>query len=216
MSAVSYPDAHLLSLPRELREQIYDHLAEHIVTQWQKNTPLHISASSPPSLSLILAHRRLYTEALAHFYRRTTLTIDIDAFDAVQSYKHTGTSEFQTNLSAYPHLKFARTIELRPRMNAGVEVLRHDVDAAVTVLLEEAKELKTVIVGWSETPITFLGSWRPWPYKAPALEPLRRLVGRWKIEVGEAVIPPPRTAEKEQEGLRRVVEMVVGGDLQEL
>jgi hypothetical protein len=207
MASVQYPEAHLLGLPRELRELIYDFLAAEATHRWQKNTPLHVAATSPPPVGLLAAHSQLYTEATTHFYRHTTITLHIDAFEAAKSLD--GDTTFRDALTVCPHIKQARIIELRPRLTAGVEFLIGVVDVAVTILLQEAKELQTVIVGWAEKPKSFIETWRPWEYKAIALDSLERLVGKVDITAGEAEVPPPRTAEREQKGLERAVARVI-------
>jgi hypothetical protein len=202
-----YPDAHLLGLPRELRELIYDYLAEEPSLLWQQNTPLHITATSPPPFELLLTNSLLYAEILPHFYRHTTITLHVDAFDAIKS--QDGDTTFREALVACPHIKQTRTIELCPRMNAGVEFLMEEVDVAVTILIQEAKELRTIIVGWSEVPKGFLMTWRPWVYKVTALNSLKRVVGKVDIVAGRVKVPPPRTAGKEQKGLEKAVAMIV-------
>jgi hypothetical protein len=206
-----YPDAHLLGIPVEVRELIYDFLTDEPRKFWHKNTTLHVSASNPPPLELLLAHRTFYNELLAHFYRNTILTLHIDAWEAASS--HDEGNAFRDTLTAYPHTKRARAIEIRPRLNACVSNVKDHLEPAVSFLLVEAKELRTVIVGWSEQPQRFLGVWRPWAYKAAALDPLKRLVGKLKIECGNVAVPPPSTAESEQAGLERAVErMIVEGE----
>jgi hypothetical protein len=206
-----YPDAHLLGIPVEVRELIYDFLTDEPTKLWHRNTPIHVSASAPPPLEVLLAHRTLYNELLPHFYRRTILTLHIDAYDAAKSDDEG--NAFRAVLAAYPPIKHTRVIEIRPRLNACVSNMKDHLDPAISVLLTEAKELRTVIVGWSEQPQFFMACWRPWPYKAAALEPLKRLVGKVKIECGKVAVPPPTVAEMEQAGLEREVEkMIVRGE----
>jgi hypothetical protein len=207
MSTNPYPDAHLLGLPRELREIIYDFLAEDPTLLWQKNTPLHVTANSPPPVELLLAHSLLYAETIPHFYRHTTITVYLDAFDAIKS--QDGDTTFRDALVACPHIKQTRTIELCPRMNAGVEFLVAEMDVAVTVLLQEAKALRTLIVGWSEVPRGFIPTWRPWAYKAIALDSLKRFIGKVDIVAGEVKDPPPRNGDSDQKGLERAVAMIL-------
>jgi hypothetical protein len=207
MTLIRYPDAHLLGLPCELRELIYHFLAKEPTVLWQKNTPLHVSATSPPPVELLLANSLLYTELLPHFYRHTTITLHVDAIDAIKSLD--GDTTFCNALTACRHIKQTRTIELRPRMNAGVEFLVGEVDTAVTVLLQEAKGLRILVVSWAEAPRRLLGTWRPWAYKAIALDSLKRFEGKVEIVAGEVDTPPPSTAEKEQKGLERTVAMII-------
>jgi hypothetical protein len=207
MTIIQYPNAHLLGLPLELRELIYDFLAQEPTVLWQKSTPLHVSATSPPPVELLLTHSLLYDEILPHFYRNSTVTLHIDAFDAAKS--PDGDTSFRDALATCRHIKQTRTIELRPRLTAGVEFLTAEVDTAVTVLLQEAKGLQTLVVSWAEVPKQFLGTWRPWAYKATALASLERFIGKVEVVAGKVDTPPPRTAENEQKGLDRVVAMIV-------
>jgi hypothetical protein len=207
MSLIQYPDAHFLGLPRELRELVYNFLADEPTLLWQKHTPLYVTATSPPPVELLLTHSLLYAEVVPHFYRHSAITLHIDAFDAVKS--QDGDNTFRDALAACPHIRQTRTMQLCPRMNAGVEFLVGEVDIAVTVLLQEAKELRTLIVSWSEVPKAFIGTWRPWAYKAIALHPLKRFIGKVNIVAGEVKVPPPRTVEREQKGLERAVAMLI-------
>lgn len=63
---VQYPDAHLLGLAIEILDLIFDELAALSPgSLWFKGTQLHISATSPPPLPLLLAHSKLHAEASA-------------------------------------------------------------------------------------------------------------------------------------------------------
>ncbi|KAF2434255.1 hypothetical protein EJ08DRAFT_693798 [Tothia fuscella] len=204
-----YPDAHLLGLPREIRELIYNFLTDsHPPAEfYHKNVPLEISATNPPPLSVLLTHRTLFSEFLHHFKIHTTLTIHIDAYSSAKRLDDDPT--LYNELIIYHHIKSTRTIELRPRLNAGYEHIKRDLDVVVTVLLKEARELRTVIVGWGEMTMGFMGLWRPWCYKAPALGPVRGLVGVVEVVCGKVVMPPPSSAVKEQEGLERAVRLLI-------
>lgn len=102
-----------------------------------------------------------------------------------------------------------RKLELRPCLNAGVEFVEPEVKQACLVLLKNATELRTVTIGWSEAAQTVYGSWRPWAYKAKALDPIRLLVGKVELVVGEVSMPPPRFKEKEQAGLEKAFARIV-------
>lgn len=202
---IQYPDTHLLGLPFEILDQILDELAVLSPGKlWQKNTYLQISAESPPPLALLCAHSKLHAEALRHFYEHTTIVLQVNAYDAAKrSPLHTIYGQL---LRGCPHIQRVRRLELRPCLNAGVEFLEPEMREACLVLLKYATELKTVEIGWAEAAQTVFGSWRPWPYKAKALDPIRLLVGKVELVVGEVVMPPPRFKEREQAGLERAFE----------
>ncbi|TLD32231.1 hypothetical protein E2P81_ATG05207 [Venturia nashicola] len=209
MYPTQYPDAHLLGLPLEILDLIFDELASLSSNRlWLKNTWLRITAVSPPSLSLLLAHSKLYAEALRHFYEHTTIVLHVNAFDAAQrSPEH---AHYSSLLLQCPHIMRMRKLELRPLLNAGVEFLEPEIQEACVVILEMAKELEYIYVGWSEVPKHFLGGWRPWAYKRRALMPLRLLRGRFTMQVVEVTTPPPRFAGMENVGLLRAFQRMVG------
>ncbi|QDS72367.1 hypothetical protein FKW77_008260 [Venturia effusa] len=179
--SVQYPDAHLLGLPLEILDSILDELAALSPgSLWLKETQLRITATSVPPLSLLLAHRKLHAEALRHFYEHITIVLLVDAFDAARrSPKHEIYGQFLRECS---HISRVRKLELRPVLNAGIEFLEPEIQEACVVLLETAKELKHIYVGWSEVPKHLLSRWRPWAYKGKALMPLRLLRGRFTMQ----------------------------------
>lgn len=206
---IRYPDAHLLGLPFEILDQILSDLSALSPNRsCQKNTRLHISAPSPPPLPLLLAHSKLRAEALRHFYEHATIVLQINAYDAAKrSPLHTIYGQL---LRECPHVPRVRKLEIRPCLNAGVEFVEPEIREACLVLLKNATELKTVTIGWAEAAQTVYGSWRPWAYKAMALDPIRLLVGRVELLVGEVVMPPPRFKEQEQAGLEKAFARVIG------
>lgn len=69
-SAMSTPKAHLLSLPRELRDQIYSYLHHSVNFDWKWGTsarrtlPLHVCINNTPRLSVMLVCSCLHRELL--------------------------------------------------------------------------------------------------------------------------------------------------------
>lgn len=204
-----YPDAHLLGLPLEILDLIFDELAVLSPgSLWLKSTQLRITATSHPPLSLLLAHRKLHAEALRHFYEHTTIVLQVDAFDAAQrSPEHKLYGQLLRECSLISSM---RKLELRPLLNAGIDFLELEIREACLVLLEMAKELEYIYVGWSEVPRHLLGGWRPWAYKRRALMPLKMFRGQFTMQVVEATTPPPRSASMENLGLLRAFQSMVG------
>lgn len=200
--AYEYPNAHLLCLPFEILDQILTDLSTLTPSRlWQKNTPLQISAESPPSLSLLLTHSKLYAEATRHFYENRTITLHVNAYEAAKRAPlHTIYGQL---LRECAHIPRIRRLELRPVLNASVQFLEPELREACLVLLQHATELKVVTIGWSEMPQIILGSWRPWSYKANALGPIKLLAGKVELVVGEAIMPLPQFKEREQAGLEK-------------
>jgi hypothetical protein len=206
---VQYPDAHLLALPFEILDQILDELsALSPRTLHQKNTHLQVSAISPPPLPLLLAHSKLHAETLRHFYEHTTITLHVNAYDAAK--RSPLYTIYGQLIKANAHILHVGRLELRPCLNAGVEFLEPELREACLTLLKHATELKTVTVGWAEAAQIVHGSWRPWEYKARALNPIRLLVGKVELVVGEAVMPPRRHREREQAGLEKAFARIMG------
>lgn len=206
---VLYPDTHLLGLPIEILDLILDELAAlSPASLWLKKTQLHISATSPPPLTLLLSHSKLHAEALRHFYEHTTIVLHVDTFDAAQRFPEH--HKYGQLLRECSHISRMRKLELRPLLNAGVEFLEPEVREACLVLLDIAKELQYIYLGWSEVPKLFLGGWRPWAYKGRALMPLQMLRGRVTMQLIGVTTPPPRFAGMENIGLLRAFQRMVG------
>jgi hypothetical protein len=206
---VTYPPAHLLGLPVELREFIYDYLTAdgEILHLKDDRGALHLSTAYAPPLSLLQTHSALHREALVHFYRTSGLTLHVDtwAFAKLQD-----PNDYITTLQSCHYLTHARNLELRLTMNAHVDFLAQAVKLTVPLLLSHCKELKTVTVTWAET-VQYLmqRSWRPWAYKSPALEPLWDLAGKVEIKCGGVINAPPATAELQERGLKRSLDAIL-------
>lgn len=158
---VQYPDAHFLGLAPKILDLIFDELATLSPGRlWFKRTQLHISATFPPPLPLLLAHSKLHPEALCYFYEHTIIVLHIHAFDAAQrSPEH---KFYEQLLREFPNVPRMGKLELSPVMNAGVDLLEPEIQEACIVVLEKAQGLQYMTIGWSEVSTHFLGGWRPW------------------------------------------------------
>lgn len=71
------PKAHLLALPRELRDEIYNHLSHDLTLEEIPDTGgVHAKICRAPILNVLLTHSTLYDECLAsEIFKRLTITI---------------------------------------------------------------------------------------------------------------------------------------------
>lgn len=210
--ATTYPPAHLLGLPLELREAIYEHLTADTETLhlWDRKCALHLSAARTFPPSLLQAHPVLHQEALAHFYRTGSVTLHVDAY-AFACLRNT--NAYTIALQHCHYLQRTRSLDLRPTLNASIEFLRDAMQLTVPVLLSPPFAVKKVAITWAEAKVHVTHrAWRPWAYKGIALEPLWGLLGRVEIKCNGAINPPPATAELEDQGLRRFVDAITKYD----
>lgn len=207
--ACLYPDTHLLGLPVELRELIYDQLTADSprLHMWDKETALHLSAPCTPPISLLLTHPVLRDEAPAHFHRTSTVCLHIDAYACSRL---ASLSPFTEALRSNSYLLQAQRLELRPTLNAGAERLAEAMVCAVSVL-ERLPKLKTVTVSWAEVLVAVYSQlWRPPIYKVMALRPLESLVGKVELVCGSCICPPPLDKERQRVGLEMTMRAIIG------
>lgn len=204
-----YAQAHLLGLPLELREAIYDTLTADTKTLhlWDRNDALHLSAACTPPLALLQTHSQLNQEALAHCSRTRpiTLHVDSDAFACLDD-----TALYFRAIQNCHYVRNTRVLELRPTLNASVDFLSQAMKLTMHVLLSPSVGIERVVVTWAESLTTpFQISWRPWAYKQAALMPLWDLVGKIELVCGGCVNAPPRTAVEENRKFTKFMEMLV-------
>ena len=197
----AYPQAHLLGLPIELRDIIYDHLAStsKVLHIWDRKTALHLSTSHAPLPSLLQAHPILHREALAHFHRTQCITLHVDAFAFACL---SNPKSYANTLRECHYVRNARELDLRPTLNASITFLSDAMDLAVPTLLSSCPSLKTVRVTWAESiPHPIARNWRPWVYKQVSLMPLWDLLGRVELVYGGVINAPPAAIEEQEQGL---------------
>ncbi|KIW04190.1 uncharacterized protein PV09_04499 [Verruconis gallopava] len=201
--AVNYPAAHLLSLPLELRETIYDYLAEDrpVLHLKDDSGSLHLSAAHTQPLNLLQAHPLLCEEALSHFHRTQRLTIHVDAFAFA---KLGNQNAYRHALQSNRYVQRSRNIEIRYVMNAHVDFLVEAIKHVVATLILPTSNAKSVTITWAEVlNHVFQRTWRPWACKIPALEPLWDLLDHVDVQCGGVVNAPPATAELQNNGFTR-------------
>jgi hypothetical protein len=202
---MTYPPAHLLGLPLELREAIYSHLTEDTETLhiWDRKNALHLSAAHTPPVTLLQAHPVLYDEALAYFHRnhRVTLHVDAYAFACLQEDFNLYSNALKDN----HYIQNTRVLDLRPTLNASIEFLTQAMHFTIPILLTPTFALRSVAITWAEAVPVIYRHWRPWAYKGVALEPLWGLVGRVEVRCEGCRNPPPGMEGGADDGLKKII-----------
>jgi hypothetical protein len=174
----------LLTLPRELRFEIYSYLTPSTPLSYPfKHSPISSISHQPPSSALQCVCRFLHTDITAYFYTTATLRFVVQAFQPVYNEEH-----YAACLRA---ICLARRVEVvlvwsTDAQHAEVDGepwscrLQTSLRRTVRLLMDEAECLEVLVVSVRD-------AGDEWHVKDSIVAPLGDLVGGVSMVVGEVV-----------------------------